>query len=82
MHLKMVRDVDGRPVDTLHVHGHGHATAEDGAVLEKALWAAAGADSEPPAALGRVGANERSGPLAATQLLLLHHLLDPRRRSP
>lgn len=75
MHLKLVRDDDGRPVDALHVHGH--APREESYVLEKAIWAELGAETELPSSLGQLGGEEvRSEPLAITQLLLLYHMLD------
>lgn len=36
MHLKLIRDSDGKPVDALHVHGY--APAEDSRVVQKAIW--------------------------------------------
>src|SRR5215831_7386640 len=36
VHLKLIRDGDGRPVDALHVHGH--APREDSRIVEKAIW--------------------------------------------
>lgn len=77
MHLKMLRDTDGRPVDALHVHGH--APREDSIVLEKAIWAAMEGEAALPESLGVIGDAPRSDPLAITQLLLLYHLLDERR---
>ena len=76
MHLKLLRDIDGRPVDALHVHGH--APREDSIMLEKAIWAAMGSGTELPESLGVLGDAARSDPLAITQLLLLYHLLDER----
>ncbi len=75
MHLKMLRDDDGRPVDALHVHGY--VDSAESAVLEKALWTGIGG-GEVPDGLGRLGSAARSEPLAITQLLLLRHLLDER----
>jgi phosphoribulokinase len=74
IHLKLARDETGRPVDALHVHGH--ACAEDSAVVEKAIWAELGIRSGPPDSLGRLPDGQRSEPLAITQLLLLYHLLE------
>lgn len=75
MHLKLVRDEDGRPVDTLHVHGY--VPREDSRILEKAIWSNVGARTELPGCLGQLGEDSaRSEPLAITQLLLLYHLLD------
>jgi phosphoribulokinase len=76
MHLRLQRDTDGRPVDAIHVHGH--APPEDTDVLEKAIWAAMGRDTPPPAPLGMLRDAPRSAPMAITQLLLLYHLLDGR----
>jgi phosphoribulokinase len=77
IHLKLARDGDGRPVDALHVHGH--ASREDSAVAQKALWAEFGIQSTPPESLGLLADGQRSEPLAITQLLLLYHLLEAAR---
>jgi phosphoribulokinase len=74
IHLRLARDADGRPVDALHVHGD--AAREDSEVVEKAIWSRLGADSGPPACLGRTREGQRTEPLAITQLLLVYHLLD------
>jgi phosphoribulokinase len=78
MHLKLTRDGDGRPVDTLHVHGY--VPREESVALEKAIWHSIG---EPggaaPDCLGRLGPDTRSEPLAITQMILLHHLLEAAR---
>jgi phosphoribulokinase len=73
MHLKLTRDEDGRPVDSLHVHGY--APREDSRMLEKAIWAGLGGKTELPETLGELEPGNRSEPLAITQLLLLSHLL-------
>ncbi|MBA3249821.1 MAG: phosphoribulokinase [Geodermatophilaceae bacterium] len=73
MHLKLLRDDDGRPVDALHVHGYVDPAETE--VLAKSLWTAMGGSSEVPDGLGRLGADGHSEPLAITQLLLLHHLV-------
>ena len=36
VHLKLIRDSDGRPVDALHIHGY--APREDSRIVEKAIW--------------------------------------------
>lgn len=78
IHLKLTRDSDGRPVDTLHIHGY--APAEESLVVQKAIWERLGVDrGDMPATLGSLGGGARSEPLAITQLLLLYHLLDPSR---
>lgn len=73
IHLKLSRDEDGRPVDTLHIHGY--VPPEESQVVQKAIWRHLGVgDGEPPALLGDLGGS-RSEPLAIAQLLLLHQLL-------
>jgi phosphoribulokinase len=72
MHMRLARDTDGRPVDSVHVHGY--ASPEDSATVEKIIWHSLGRDGSVPESLGRIGADERSTPLAVTQMLLLHHL--------
>src|SRR5580692_8266119 len=77
MHLKLTRDSDGRPVDSLHVHGY--ASREDSQLLEKAIWSGLGGITDLPPVLGDLGDGKRSEPLAVTQLLLLHHLTEAAR---
>jgi phosphoribulokinase len=81
VHLKLIRDSDGRPVDALHVHGH--APREDSRIVEKAIWeqlsfapSGAGTDTALPEKLGELAPGQRSEPLAIAQLLLLWHLLE------
>ncbi|GAA5148348.1 phosphoribulokinase [Pseudonocardia eucalypti] len=75
MHLKLTRDSDGRPVDTLHIHGY--VPTEESLAVQKAIWASIGEpESGTPDCLGELGPGARSEPLAIAQLLLLHHLLD------
>lgn len=75
MHLRLERDDDGRPVDILHIHGY--VEPEESAAVVKAIWTSIGEPgSSSPECLGRIGADGRSEPLAITQLLLLHHLVD------
>ena len=73
MHLKIMRDADGTPTDCLHVHGH--ASTEEARQLEKIIWAELEEDGGPPDSLGRITEDQRSEPLAITQLILLYHLL-------
>jgi phosphoribulokinase len=77
MHLKLTRDSDGRPVDSLHVHGY--APREETQLLEKAIWSGLDGTTDLPAVLGDLGDGKRSEPLAVTQLLLLHHLIEAAR---
>jgi phosphoribulokinase len=74
MFLKLCRDIDGRPVDTLHVHGD--VSEEESRTLEKAIWALLDQPGDVPYGLGMLSWGQRSGPLAVTQLLLLFHMLD------
>jgi len=78
VHLKLIRDSDGRPVDALHVHGH--APREDSRIVEKAIWAQLSFDhgAVPPGPLGQYAPGRRGEALAIAQLLLLWHLLEAR----
>ena len=73
MHLKIIRDTDGTPVDALHVHGH--AQPEEIHLLEKAIWDGVADKREMPHGLGEIRPGVRSEPLAVTQLLLIYHLV-------
>lgn len=74
VHLRLARDTDGRPVDSLHIHGY--TTPEENAAAEKMIWHALGDPrTDVPACLGAIGPGNRSTPLAVTQMILLHHLL-------
>ena len=77
IHLKLIRDDDGRPVDALHVHGY--ASRDVTQQIEETIWSALEVDAEIPQSLGIVGSGDRSGPLAVVQLILLYHLLMARR---
>lgn len=78
MHMRLARDSDGRPLDSLHIHGY--VSPEESARVEKVIWHALCAkDLDFPDCLGRIGADDRSTPLAITQMVLLRHLLDGRR---
>jgi phosphoribulokinase len=78
VHLKLIRDSDGRPVDALHVHGH--APREDSRIVEKAIWEQLSFDHGTvlPGSLGQYAPGQRSEALAIAQLLLLWHLLEAR----
>lgn len=76
VHLKLMRDSDGKPVDALHVHAY--ADRDTTRRVEEALWSALGVDAGLPDSLGVVG-NARSEPLAVVQLILLYHLVLARR---
>jgi phosphoribulokinase len=76
VHLKLIRDADGRPVDALHIHGY--APREDARIVEKAIWEQLTADhgTAMPETLGSGVDGGRSEPLAIAQLLLVWHLLE------
>jgi phosphoribulokinase len=78
VHLKLIRDSDGRPVDALHVHGH--APREDSRIVEKAIWEQLSFDHGTvlPDMLGQYAPGKRNEALAIAQLLLLWHLLEAR----
>jgi phosphoribulokinase len=72
-HLKLMRDVDGSPVDALHIHGY--APEAEAEVLAKAIWESLGVDQPLPDCLGLIDATSRSEPLRLAQLLLLYHIV-------
>ncbi|MEA2718074.1 MAG: phosphoribulokinase [Actinomycetota bacterium] len=76
MHLKLRRDEDGKPVDSVHIHSYAHreATRE----VEKAIWDELGVEEPVPESLGRIDSDTRDEPLALTQLILLYHLIQAR----
>lgn len=82
IHLRLARDTDGRPVDSVHIHGY--TTAEENRVAEKLIWEALGDPrTAVPDTLGLIGPEKRSTPLAIAQMVLLHHLLrDERSLAP
>jgi phosphoribulokinase len=73
IHLKLIRDEDGKPVDALHVHAY--PTRETTHRVEEAIWGSLGIDRPLPEKLGVVEAGVRSEPLAVVQLILLYHLV-------
>lgn len=75
IHLRLARDSDGRPVDSVHIHGY--TAAEENAAAEKIIWAALGDPHKaPPKCLGKVERGRHSTPLAITQMIILHHLMN------
>jgi len=76
VHLKLIRDAGGRPVDALHVHGH--APREDSRIVEKAIWEQLSFDHGTVLSdtLGQYAPGKRGEALAIAQLLLLWHLLE------
>ncbi|MBI1759370.1 MAG: phosphoribulokinase [Actinobacteria bacterium] len=77
MHLKLIRDEHGRPVDALHVHGY--VPPDESRVLQKVIWDKLDTGTALPSSLGQLGDGRRSEPLAITQLLLLYHLIEAAR---
>jgi phosphoribulokinase len=73
VHLKLIRDQDGKPVDALHVHGH--APEEVTRVVEELLWEHIGLEGPILEPLGVIGPGKRSASLAIAQLLLIYHLI-------
>jgi phosphoribulokinase len=77
MHLKLMRDEDGKPVDALHLHAY--APRRLTTQVEEAIWGELPTDDPLPGGLGQVnGDGQRSDPLALVQLLLLFHLFAAR----
>ncbi|MBS1696431.1 MAG: phosphoribulokinase [Actinobacteria bacterium] len=75
MHLRLARENNGRPVDSLHVHGY--TGTEENAAAEKMIWEALGDPRTAiPDSLGVITPGRRSTPLAITQMILLHYLTD------
>ena len=72
LHLKLLRDDDGKPVDALHIHSY--AEPEVTRKVEEAIWDELGIKEPVPDSLGAL-AGERSEPLALTQLILLFHMI-------
>ena len=72
MHLKLLRDDDGKPVDALHVHSYA---SEDATLkAEEELWSLMEVPEPLSDQLGLIE-GVRDGPLAITQLILLYHLI-------
>ena len=80
MHLKLSRDDDGKPVDTVHIHSY--ADRDVTKKVEQAIWHELGVDAPLPESLGMLDPDSetRDEPLALTQLLLLYHLIQARER--
>jgi phosphoribulokinase len=77
MHVKLLRDDDGKPVDAVHIHGY--AGREATRKVEVAIWDRLGGAKPVPDALGTIEPGNRSEALAVTQLLLLFHLFQAQR---
>jgi phosphoribulokinase len=76
VHLRLIRDANGRPVDALHIHGY--APREDSRIVQKAIWEQLSTDhgTAMPDSLGDFANGTRSEALAIAQLLLVWHLLE------
>jgi phosphoribulokinase len=75
-HLKLRRDEDGKPVDSVHIHSY--ADREETKQVEQAIWDELGVEEPVPESLGRIDSDIRDEPLALTQLILLYHLIQAR----
>lgn len=73
IHLKLIRDEDGKPVDALHIHGH--APREVTRKIEEVIWSHLDIPEPIPESLGVIEPGVRSEPLAVAQLIILYHLL-------
>ncbi|MGH3343127.1 MAG: phosphoribulokinase [Carbonactinosporaceae bacterium] len=71
--IDLMRDVDGRPVEALHLPGD--ATAEECTIVAKAIWDTLDVDDPLPESLGVLDGGVRSEPLRLTQLMMLYHLV-------
>jgi phosphoribulokinase len=77
MHLKLRRDADNKPVDSVHIHSY--AKREETRQVEEAIWNELGVDEPVPEALGMIDPETRDEPLAVTQLILLYHLIQAKK---
>ena len=73
MHLKLIRDDDGKPVDALHIHSYADPAVTKR--VEQAIWDELGLNEPVPRSLGQIDGETRDEPLALTQLILLYHLI-------
>ena len=77
VHMKLSRDDDGKPVDSVHIHGY--ADPEITEKVKLAIWEQLAVDEPLPTSLGELEpGGPKSEPLALTQLLLLYHLIQAR----
>ncbi len=76
MHLKLSRDDDGKPVDSVHIHSYADPKVTK--TVEQAVWEELGVDAPVPESLGKLDSDSRDEPLALTQLVLLYHLIQAR----
>lgn len=72
MHLKLIRDDDGKPVDALHIHNY--ASPETARKVAEAIWRELGVAEPLPDSLGEIEPGNVSPALGLTQLILLFHL--------
>lgn len=75
MHLKLMRDQDGKPVDAVHIHSYADRAVTK--KVEQAIWDQLGTEEPLPDSLGMID-DVRDEPLAITQLILLYHLIQAR----
>ncbi len=73
LHLLLIRDEHGKPVDSLHIDGR--APREVSRELEEHIWSGLEVPGELPSSLGEIEPGARSEPLAICELILLFHML-------
>jgi len=73
LHLKLMRDDDGKPVDALHIHAYGDKRLTTD--VEQTIWGRLDVPERLPPVLGMFEDGRREEPMALTQLILLYHLL-------
>jgi phosphoribulokinase len=75
LHLELLRDADGKPVDMLEIHGDIADDRAEG--LEELLWSLIPEAGHLRANVGTFDEGERevSHPLALTQLLIAYHMV-------
>ncbi len=76
IHVKLVRDEDGKPVDAMHIHSYAEEHLSD--EVDQAIWDCLDVTERVPDMLGTLADGQRNRPLATTQLILLYHLLSAR----
>ncbi len=77
MHLKLIRDDDGKPVDALHIHNY--ASFETANKVAEAIWAELGVTEPLPDTLGEIEPGNVSPALGLTQLIIMFHLFQAQR---
>lgn len=76
LHLKLLRDDDGKPVDALHIHNY--ASRDKVHTVATRIWHQLGVTEPLPESLGEIEPGNVSPALALTQLIMLFHLFQAR----